>query len=65
MNTIKVKIVFQSPISGRVQRETITGIEVPMKAIRSGDLTRRIKETEEHLSRITGLIVQIRTGDEV
>ena len=63
--TIKISIHFADP-SGESpdHRAVIHGREVSYSAIAIGDLTDKIAETEAHLSRITGLVVKIETGEE-
>lgn len=56
---IKTRIVF----SGQ-SAHIVTGVEVPLSVFKVGDLTDRIRETEEHLSRLTGLTVRIETDTE-
>jgi hypothetical protein len=65
--TIKVKVTFTSSdlqLGDRKRRQVISGVEVPFTSLTVDDLTHRIRETEAHLSRITGLTVKIETGAE-
>lgn len=66
--TIKVRITFSQSNDTLDCRSGIRyavhGFEVPYEHLTIGDLTDRIAETEEHLSRITGLAVKIETGEE-
>lgn len=58
---IKAKIIFAHP-GGTI--DAISGVEVPLEAFKVGDLTDRVRETEEHLSRLTGLVVRIEMASE-
>lgn len=65
--TIKVRVTFsERPRAGRLGMftSTIEGEEVDYSCLTIGDMTRRIEETEAHLSRITGMEVKIQTGSE-
>lgn len=60
MMVIKVRITFYATSNG-YRSWSVPGMEVPFSALTVDDLTRRVKETEEYLSRITGLNVKIET----
>ena len=60
---VKTRITFSGPSipQGRI---VIEGVEVPLEAFKIGDLTGGLLETEERLSRLTGLSVRIATDAE-
>jgi hypothetical protein len=57
--TIKVRITFK----GNGRSWSVPGREVPFVSLTVGDMTDRVKETEEYLKRLTGLEVRIETGE--
>lgn len=61
--TIKLKITFYDRREGHIKERVVQGLEVPYEKLTLGDLTDKIRETEEYLSRVTGLAVKIETAE--
>lgn len=58
--TIKVNIAF----TDGMRRQVIYGLEVNLESLTVGDLTSTLVTTQEHLSRILGMTVEIETAAE-